>query len=128
MAAWVTAPVKIYVSKYMHHFDKKCNKIHVTMYHFDKCYEENKGISALRLIYEPHHEKTGFLPMRKKRRKGNYKVDQRLCFHYTERTTHLLLKSKSSMLLVIFCNCTDWFMSDLIGKPEDQFSHVTAHI
>ena len=25
-------------------------------------------------------------------------------------------------------NCTAWFMSDLVGNPEDRFSHNEAHI
>ena len=31
------------------------------------------------------------------------------------------------MPLAIFCDCTAWFMSDLVGNPEDQFSHNEAH-
>ena len=31
-------------------------------------------------------------------------------------------------LLAIFCICIDQFVSDLVGNPEDQFSHVAAHI
>ena len=32
------------------------------------------------------------------------------------------------MPLDIFCGCTAWFMSDLVGNPEDRFSHSEAHI
>ena len=28
----------------------------------------------------------------------------------------------------IFCCCTAWFVSDLVGNPKDRFSHVAAHI
>ena len=28
----------------------------------------------------------------------------------------------------IFCGCTDRFVSDLVGNPEDRFSHKEAHI
>ena len=32
------------------------------------------------------------------------------------------------MPLAIFCGCTVWFLSDLVGNPEDQFSHNEAHL
>ena len=28
--------------------------------------------------------------------------------------------------LSIFCGCTAWFVSDLVGNPEDRFSHNGA--
>ena len=30
--------------------------------------------------------------------------------------------------LAILCGCTAWFVSDLVGNPEDRFSHNEAHI
>ena len=36
--------------------------------------------------------------------RGNRKADQRLSFRYTDSTT-----------LTIFCDCTGWFVSDLVG-------------
>ena len=27
-------------------------------------------------------------------------------------------------LLAFFCDCTEWLMSDMVGNPEDHFSHV----
>ena len=45
---------------------------------------------------EPRREKTGFLHMRKQRRRGNRKADQRLCFHYTDSKIPLLSKSEIS--------------------------------
>ena len=30
--------------------------------------------------------------------------------------------------LVILCGCTARFVSDLVGNPEDRFSHNEAHI
>ena len=30
--------------------------------------------------------------------------------------------------LAIFCNCTAWFVSDLVENPEDRFSHNEAHL
>ena len=28
---------------------------------------------------------------------------------------------------IFFCDWKGWFVSDLVGNPEDQFSHVTAY-
>ena len=55
---------------------------------------------------------------------GKQEADQRLCFRYTDSTIPLLPNSEISSL----CGCTDQFVSDLVGNPEDQFSHDTAHI
>ena len=30
--------------------------------------------------------------------------------------------------LTIFCGCTAWFVSDLVGNPEDRFYHDSAHL
>ena len=30
--------------------------------------------------------------------------------------------------LFLVCGSTGWFVSDLVGNPEDMFSHYTAHI
>ena len=56
------------------------------------------------------------------------KADQRLCFHYMDSTILLLSKSENFKLLVFFCDYTVRFMLDLVENPEDQFSHVAAHI
>ena len=32
------------------------------------------------------------------------------------------------MLLACLCDCTGWFVSDLVRNPEDQFSRVAAHM
>ena len=32
------------------------------------------------------------------------------------------------MPLAIFSDCTAWFVSDLVGNPEDRFSHNEAHL
>ena len=60
--------------------------------------------------------------------RGNREADQRLCFRYTDTTIPLLSKSENFKLLAIFCGCTAWFVSDLVGNPEDRFSHNEAHI
>ena len=69
------------------------------------------------IIIEPHHEKTGFRLCENKdadQLRGNREADQRLFFfRFTDSTIPLLSKSQS-----IFCSCTVWFVSDLVGNPE----------
>ena len=57
--------------------------------------------------------------------RGNCEADQRLCFHYTDSTIPLLLKSEISYP---FSDCPAQFVSDLVGIPEDQFSDIAAQI
>ena len=61
----------------------------------------------------------------KTRTQSNRAADQRLCFRYTDSVITALNKSEISRLLkiAIFCGFTVWFVSDLIGNPEDLFSH-----
>ena len=54
---------------------------------------------------------------------GDCEADQRLWFRYTDSTIPLLSKP-----LAIFCGCTARFVSDLVGNPEDRFSHNDAHL
>ena len=49
---------------------------------------------------------------------GNCAADQRLCFGNTNSTISLLSKP-----LAIFCGCTVWFVLDMVGNPEERFSH-----
>ena len=54
----------------------------------------------------------------------NKEADQlRGCFRYIDSTIPLLPKP-----LAIFCGCTARFVSDLVGNPEDRFSHNEAYI
>ena len=57
---------------------------------------------------------------------GNREADQRLCFRYTDSTIPFLSKSEIYKPLAIFCDCPVRFVSDLIGNPEDRFSHNEA--
>ena len=59
---------------------------------------------------------------------GNREADQRLCFRYINSTIPLLSKSEIFKPLAIFCGCTARFVSDLVGNPEDRFSHNEAQI
>ena len=69
---------------------------------------------------------------------GNREADQRLCFRYIDYTIPLLPKYKilrfeppSLTELPDLCriwDCTARFVSDLVGNPDDRFSHNEAHI
>ena len=52
---------------------------------------------------------------------GNREADQRLCFRYSDSTIPKLPKSE---ILWLYSR----FVSDLVGNPEDRFSHNEAHI
>ena len=58
---------------------------------------------------------------------GYREADQRLCFHYRDSTIPLLPKCKISSLYPSPVT-TARFVSDLVGNPEDRFSHNEAHI
>ena len=78
------------------------------------------------ITFEPRHEKTGFLHMRKQRpdkHQGNHVADQGLCFRYTDSTIPLLSKVEIST-----SSRTARVVSDLVGNPEDRFSHNEAHL
>ena len=60
--------------------------------------------------------------------RGNREADQRLCFRYTDSKFPLLSKSEIFKSLAIMCGCTAWFVSDLVGNPEDRFSQNEAHM
>ena len=36
--------------------------------------------------------------------------------------------SQNFKLLAFFCDYTGWFMSDLVGNPEDRFSRLAAQM
>ena len=59
--------------------------------------------------------------------RGNREADQRLCFHYTDSAIPLHPKSKFQASRHLL-----WLYSpvyvDLVGNPEDRFSHNDAHI
>ena len=68
------------------------------------CIYENKGADQLR---------------------GNHAADQRLCFRsgYIVSIIPLLRKFDISQFtfLAIFCGCTVWIVSDLVGTPKTGF-------
>ena len=57
---------------------------------------------------------------------GNCEAYQRLCFRYSDSTILLLFRNFKP--LAIFCGLTARFVYDLVGNPEDRFSHNKAHI
>ena len=58
--------------------------------------------------------------------RDNREADQRLCFRYTDSTI-TTTKIRNFKPLTIFCGCIGRSMSDLVGNPEDRFSHNEAH-
>ena len=59
--------------------------------------------------------------------RGNGEADQRLCFRYTDITISLLPKYEISSLQP-FLSLYSLFVRDLVGNPEDRFSHNEAHM
>ena len=59
--------------------------------------------------------------------RGNREADQRLRFRYTDSTIPLLPKSKISSFLPSSVAVQPLFVWDLVGNPEDRFSHNEAH-
>ena len=55
--------------------------------------------------------------------RGNREADQRLCFRHPSTS-----QIRNFKPLAIFCGCTVRFVSDLVKKPEDRFSHNEAHM
>ena len=53
-------------------------------------------------------------------------ADQSLCFRYIDSTISRLSKCIFKPL-AIFCGCKARIVSDLVGNPEDRFSHNEAH-
>ena len=74
-------------------------------------------------LYEPCHEKTNRINKGADQLRSNCEAEQRFCFRYTDSTVPLLFQP-----LAIFCDCTGWFVSDLVGNPEARVSRVAAHI
>ena len=58
--------------------------------------------------------------------RGNREADQRLCFRNIDSAIPLLSLIRNFKPLAIFCGCTAWFVSDLVGNPEDRFSQNEA--
>ena len=70
-----------------------------------------------------------FLHIQKQRPRSavhNCTADQCFCFHYSDSTIFPLLNPQKFKILAFFCGCIGQFVSDLVEKPEDWFSCVTA--
>ena len=60
---------------------------------------------------------------------GNHEADQRLCFRYTDSTIPLLpIYTKFQAYIAIVLLYSPVCVWDLVGNPEDQFSHNEAHM
>ena len=59
--------------------------------------------------------------------RGNREADQRLCFRYTDSTDPSTSYIRNFKPLAIFCDSAALLVSDLVGNPEDRFSHNEAH-
>ena len=82
---------------------------------------------------EPHHEKTGLFCICENKDadqlRGNREADQRLFFRYMESIILLVTsKIRNFKPLAIFRRCTARFVWDLVGNPEDRFSHNEAQM
>ena len=78
---------------------------------------------------EPRCEKTGFLLMRKTKTQISCAVTAQLisAFVFAIRIINPSTNYfRNFQPLAIFCGCTDRFVSDLVGNPEDRFSHKEA--
>ena len=91
-------------------------------------------IAAQRKVHTnaPRCEKSAFRICENKgadQLRGHREADQRLCFRNTDNTIPLLPKFiRNFKPLANFCGCKARFVSDLVGNPEDRFSHDEAQI
>ena len=60
--------------------------------------------------------------------RGNRETDQRLCSRYTYSTISLLPKYGISSLRPSSVAAQPGFLWDLVGNPEDRFSHNEPHM
>ena len=60
--------------------------------------------------------------------RDNPEADQRLCFRYTDSSIPQLPKYEITSLLPSSLTVQARLVSDLVGNPEDRFSHNEAHI
>ena len=50
------------------------------------------------------------------------------CFVFCNKDNTLTYEIRNFKPLAIFCCCTAWFVSDLVGNPEDRFSRDAAQL
>ena len=60
--------------------------------------------------------------------RGNHEADQRLFFRYTETTIPLLPKSEISSMYPSSMAVQPGLCGNLVGNPEDRFSHNEAQL
>ena len=49
-------------------------------------------------------------------------------FHFYSSKIFCLLYGQNFKILALFCDCTDWFVSDLVGNHIDSFSHKAVQL
>ena len=57
---------------------------------------------------------------------SNCTADQRRCFRHADSKIPPFTYIQSFKLLTLFCDCTAWFVSDLVGNPNCLSSHAQA--
>ena len=85
-----------------------------------------KGVSR----NEPHREKTGFFHLRKQRFVVTAQLISTFVFRYIDSTHYNPSTSqiRNFKPLTIFSGRATRFVSDLVGNPDDRFSHDAAQI
>ena len=86
----------------------------IKLHHIAKLQKYNKDNNSEKC--EPRHEKTCFLHMRKQRRRSAAQL-------LRSGSTPMLRYRDSTIPLLL---CTARFVLDLVGNPEDRFSHDDA--
>ena len=92
----------------------------------------SKMTKMLLYLFEPGREKTGFFAYAKIKTQISCPVTAKLisafvfAIRIVQSLNYLNPKFQASRL-TIFCGCTAQFVSDLVGNPEDRFSHNEAH-
>ena len=96
---------------------------------FQAC--ENDKYPKLPIINEPRHVKTGFLHMRKTKTQISFAIAAKLISAFvfaTQIVQTLYFLNPKFQASSHISDCTALFVSDLVGNPEDWFSHNEAQI
>ena len=75
--------------------------------------------------------KPGFFAYAKTKAQISFGVTAKLISAFVFATwivQFLFFLNPKFQVLACFCDCTCWFVSDLVRNPEDWFSRVAAHI
>ena len=53
--------------------------------------------------------------------------DQRICYSLSDKYSMPTYSMQNFDILASLCSWTDWFENNLIGDPEERFSHYEAY-